>query len=407
MDLQGKGRKLTESDINNLSREFGVSPAHVRTVMEVESKGEGFNSMGMVTFLFERHVFYKQLKDKSKKDRAIREGLATITWQGPGSYPKGEQARWDQFVRAGAIDQHAAYMSASYGLGQVMGFNHSMVGYDTVEEMVADFAESEYAQLRAMLRFIQRRGLIRHLQSFPDMKACRAFALGYNGTGYEKNSYHTKLHNAYNRWAKRLESEAPILAQDGVLRMGSAGPRVRALQVALKDKGYSIVGRIDDKYGRQTRDAVNAWKSDNGMQPNGEMDQHDLLALDNSPPRLLDPDRTEATVKEVAKESSIVNESNIAMKAGGWITGTAIAAKGADDSGILDKAQDLADRGEQVAGIWEKFQYVLGEFGIAPFLKLISAYAPWIFGGLCVAGVVVFFRIREKRMNMHREGELG
>lgn len=407
MDLQGKGRKLSEGDINSLAREFDLTPAHVRTIMEVESNGKGFNSMGMVTFLFERHHFYKQLKDKEERDEAVRLGLATISWQGPGSYPKGEQARWDQFVKAGAINQHAAYMSASYGLGQVMGFNHGMIEYDTVEEMVEDFAESEYAQLRGMLRFIKRRGLIRHLQRFPDMNACKSFALGYNGAQYAKNNYHTKLHNAYNRWAKRQESDAPIIAQDGVLRVGSSGERVKALQDTLKAKGYSIVGKSDKKFGRNTRDAVNAWKSDQGMQPNGEMDQHDLLALDNSPPRLLDPDRTEATVKEVAKESSIVNESNIAMKAGGWITGTAIAAKGADDSGILDKAQDLADRGEQVAGIWEKFQYVLGEFGIAPFLKLISAYAPWIFGGLCVAGVVVFFRIREKRMNMHREGELG
>lgn len=407
MDLKGEARKLTDHDVVELAAEYGISPAHVRTVAEVESRGEGFNSMGMVIFLFERHVFYKQLGPGAKRDRAVREGLATISWQGPGSYPKGVQAQWQQFLKAIQLGRRAALMSASYGMGQVMGFNYDKIGYNSIEAMIEAFAESEANQIRGMLEFCRRGGLIRYLKNFPDIEACKSFARGYNGKDYAKNNYHNKLASAYKRWDSRIKAGAPIVANDGVLRVGSVGPRVRALQIALKDKGYGMVGRIDDKYGRNTRDAVNAWKSDQSMFPNGEMTQEDLLALDNSAPRELDPARTEVTAKELKKESSIVSESDTAMKVGGWLTGTAIAAKGADDAGILDKAQDLADRGEQVAGIWGRIQYMLGEFGIAPLLKFVSGYAPWIFAALCVGGVVVFFRIREKRINMHREGELG
>ncbi len=45
-------------------------------------------------------------------------------------------------------------MSASWGLGQIMGANHASVGFGDVEDMVKAFVVSEDEQLKGMARFI-------------------------------------------------------------------------------------------------------------------------------------------------------------------------------------------------------------------------------------------------------------
>jgi hypothetical protein len=37
------------------------------------------------------------------------------------------------------LDEEAALRSTSWGLGQTMGFNAGMVGYDSIDAMIADF----------------------------------------------------------------------------------------------------------------------------------------------------------------------------------------------------------------------------------------------------------------------------
>lgn len=404
---QVRGKKLSSDDITRLAEQYEVSVAKIRAVNEVEANGRGFREDGAVTFLFEPHKFYQEIKnDDDKLNLAIKKGLAYPV-QGTRPYPKGEKARWDQFMEAVAIDRNAAFRSASWGLGQIMGFNHKSCGYTSAELMVKAFAESEAKQLEGMMQFIKSNGLLDDMQRWPQDSAFASFARGYNGKNYAKQGYHIKLKKALAKWELREKSDAPIVANDGTLRVGSKGTRVLALQSELLQKGYFMVGKADMDFGRNTRDAVNAWKTDMGMIPDGEMDQDDLLQLANYPGREKNPERTEVTAAELKKESSIVKESDNSMKIGGSLVGTVIASTGLDSAGVLDKADELADKGMQAHGVIEKVQEIMGSLGISSVMKFISANSTLllIIGGIVV--VVVLWRIREKRIQMHRNAEVA
>jgi hypothetical protein len=72
--------------------------------------------------------------------------------------------------------------------------------FNTVQEFVLEMTVGEGAQLYAMARFIVTNDLQLALRKLD----WTAFARGYNGSGYAKNGYHTKLADAY---AKRPAAE--------------------------------------------------------------------------------------------------------------------------------------------------------------------------------------------------------
>lgn len=189
-------------------------------------------------------------------------GLAYSKW-GAQPYPKTQDARYRQLARAIAIDEAAALKSASWGLGQVMGFNHALCGFDTVQEFVRAMMLSEGAQLYCMARFIVSNRLQRHLRR----RNWSSFARGYNGSGYAKHGYHTKLASAYAR-RPLSEKYTPPPADDKALKAlrseedaritatpKPTGKDLRFYQQALKDLGF-YVGKIDGDYGPLTEGAV-------------------------------------------------------------------------------------------------------------------------------------------------------
>jgi len=195
MDFTGAARKLDLSEIESIATDLGVEPAAFRAVIVVEAAGSGFDKAGRPKALFERHHFYKHLKDApGLRANAEAEGLAYAKW-GTKPYPKGSDAVYAEIVRACAIDEEAALLSTSWGLGQIMGSNYKLAGCASVRGMVSEASESEAGQVRQMASFIKNAGLQDELQK----KNWAAFARGYNGPGYAKNAYDVKLAQAYNK----------------------------------------------------------------------------------------------------------------------------------------------------------------------------------------------------------------
>jgi hypothetical protein len=153
--------------------------------------------------LFEPHVFWRELGE-AKRRRAEVQGLAYPKW-GTRPYPKDSYPR---LMLAIQIDRPAALRSASWGLGQIMGFNHKLAGYASVEDMVADMLDDEDRHLTAMVKFIEASGLdddLRRIRALnrPSTAADWApFARVYNGPGYAIHGYHTKLAARHNWWRK-------------------------------------------------------------------------------------------------------------------------------------------------------------------------------------------------------------
>ncbi|TIL38511.1 N-acetylmuramidase family protein [Mesorhizobium sp.] len=195
MDLTFKGRakRLDDIDLPKLGALIGVGEDELHAFLDVETRGTGFDSVGRPRILFERHKFLKYVP-AAKLGHAMAVGLAD---KQPGGYGK-ESDQYPKLLRAIAIDRQAALYSCSWGLGQVMGFNHKLAGYDTVEAMVAAFMDDEEAHLKAAVTFIKNA----HLDDELRAHNWAAFAKGYNGTNYAINRYDVKLAEAYRKWSR-------------------------------------------------------------------------------------------------------------------------------------------------------------------------------------------------------------
>jgi hypothetical protein len=192
MNFTGTGKRIEDIDIPRAGKIIGVGEDEVHAVMDVETRGGGFDARDRPKMLFEPHIFYRQLSEP-QRDRAVRVGLARKRWKRDypsDSYPKLEKAM--------LINKEAALKSASWGLGQVMGFNHQLAGYPSAEAMVKDFMRGEDKQLSGMILFIKNSGLGDELRDHD----WSGFARGYNGKGYKKNRYHIKLKKAFDKWSK-------------------------------------------------------------------------------------------------------------------------------------------------------------------------------------------------------------
>ena len=192
-------KKLTEAQIAAHAKALGIEVAALRAVIEVECKGSGFNADGTPVILFERHVFRQRLIANSKAvvaDKAVRErpDLCSKSTGAYGLY----LAQHGRLNAAAQYHRDSALESASWGLGQVMGYHWKALGYPSLQAFINAMYKDEASQLDAMCRYIKVNNLVNALKN----KDWKSFARGYNGAAYAKNSYDVKLGNAYKKWSK-------------------------------------------------------------------------------------------------------------------------------------------------------------------------------------------------------------
>jgi hypothetical protein len=215
-------RYVTDTAFAAAAQLLGVKESYVRAISEVESAGESFLKDGRVKILFERHWFYKKLKE-ALASASVRWAVAkklNMPENTPGNlllaamvngYPnicnperggyKGNEAEWDRFNFAMDIHAESACQATSYGGYQIMGFNHKSCGYATAKDMMLALASSESKQLLALVAFVKAN---------PSMhKALKEanwakFAECYNGSAYKENKYDTKLAAAEEKHGKAM-----------------------------------------------------------------------------------------------------------------------------------------------------------------------------------------------------------
>lgn len=198
--FKGRARRIDDVDLPLLSRQIGVGEDEIHAFIEAETRGSGFDAQGRPKILFERHKFYKYVAPEKRK-AAVASGLASPK---PGGYGK-ESEQYGKLRRAIEIDEHAALLSCSWGLAQVMGFNYKLAGYDSVEAMVRAFMDDEEAHLQAAVNFIRNSKLDDELRRHD----WAGFARGYNGENYRINRYDDKLAAAYGKWSKIRDTPIP------------------------------------------------------------------------------------------------------------------------------------------------------------------------------------------------------
>lgn len=193
-------KKITLAQIKACADSLGVPLAAMRAVHEVESKGEGFLSTGEPVILFEPHIFYKRLTKKGLldiRDKVVRErpDLCYPKWR-PKSYGASGTYQHQRLTAAARYHRDSALESASWGLGQVMGYHWQALGYPSLQAFINAQYRDEAAQLDTMCRFIRENGLLDTLRR----QDWAGFAYRYNGESYKVNNYHGRLADAFKKF---------------------------------------------------------------------------------------------------------------------------------------------------------------------------------------------------------------
>jgi hypothetical protein len=263
MQFAGPAQPLSEPGLRIALERAGFEPTgqrYIWTVCEVETAdvthGLGFRPDRRPQMLFERHVFRKLTQGRFDKEApdlsGSQGGYGTVASQ----YDRLHRAL--DLCGSAGLGPEAALQSASWGIGQVMGFNHADAGFETGEALVEAFVQSEDAQLLGMTSFLKAKGLVELLRT----QNWTAFAKAYNGQDFAKNHYDIRLAQQYERFAS------------------GSGPRlaVRCAQAALSYLGFSP-GAVDGVLGERTRQALQAFRTTIDLPQTDALDPATYAAL--------------------------------------------------------------------------------------------------------------------------------
>lgn len=187
-------KKLTLDQAAELACRFKLPLSRIRTIISIEAPRGGFLPDGRCVILFERHHFFK--RSGSVPVSASRPDLSNKV---PGGY-KGGAEEWQRLLDAMEFHRQGAIESTSFGLGQIMGFNHEAAGFASAEAMMNAFAESEYNQALGMLNFIKASPTL--YKALIDGNWPKVAEL-YNGKNYKINKYDEKLAAASNLFSNQ------------------------------------------------------------------------------------------------------------------------------------------------------------------------------------------------------------
>jgi hypothetical protein len=202
MNFKGAAKRLDDIDLPKLGATIGVGEDELHAFIDVETRGSGFDEQGRPRILFERHIFWRYLTPAERKK------AGSLANPKPGGYGK-ESDQYDKLIAAMKVNKNAAMYACSWGLGQIMGFNHALAGYPTVDAMVKDFMEDEENHLRAAVKFIVAARLDDNLRAHD----WHGFAEGYNGPKQEINNYEGKLRDAYAKWKRIKDTPLTITVE--------------------------------------------------------------------------------------------------------------------------------------------------------------------------------------------------
>ncbi|MEW7290314.1 N-acetylmuramidase domain-containing protein [Aquimarina sp. 2304DJ70-9] len=200
---------LSEQDIKDFAQNFGLETAMVKAVNEVESRGKGFLLSGKPIILFEGHIFWRELDKRGvKPSDYVSEYTKDVLYKKwTKTHYRGGSGEYDRLEKAAGISDlpafhDAAHSSASWGSFQIMGFHYKHLGYSSIDQFVSVMYEHEREHLKAFGKFIEKTSFKgKKLIDWIKEKNWARFAEGYNGPGYKKNKYDTKLKNAYLRYS--------------------------------------------------------------------------------------------------------------------------------------------------------------------------------------------------------------
>jgi hypothetical protein len=151
--------------ISTLSTLLNIDPGVALAVWLVESSGSGFVN-DRLKIRFENHIFFSKWGQHNLQTFNTHfsfnehKGWQGHKWRSSANdsfenVHSSQVSEWRAFDFAASLDEVAAKLSISMGGPQIMGFNHSRIGYETVLGMFSDFSKSERFHVVGFFNFIK------------------------------------------------------------------------------------------------------------------------------------------------------------------------------------------------------------------------------------------------------------
>ncbi len=175
--------------LEQLSDSIDIETGSAIAVLCVESGGVGFRRNRKIIIRFENHQFWKfwgknnaELFSRYFRYNSCKKWLGHEFRIHPGGEWKGfhgsQTKEWEVLKFARQLSDTAALKSMSMGASQVMGFNHTRIGYATVQEMFENFSRDIRFHIFGLFDFFDSR-MIAALKKLDFVE----FAKFYNGAG--------------------------------------------------------------------------------------------------------------------------------------------------------------------------------------------------------------------------------
>jgi hypothetical protein len=258
---------VTRRDKMDAAELLGTNVEVIEAVTAVEARGSGFIAQtDWPTLLFEGHIFHRQTGGRFSDDHPT---ISHPRWT-KKNY-RGGRREYDRLSRAIALcgeDPSPALKSCSWGMFQIMGFNHETSGFAAVTDFVNAMATGEREQLIAFCQFVLSHDAMARALRDQDWAG---FARRYNGPGYKANRYDSKLAAAFAKARRQAQDPDGDAATDQRNRM----VQVQAALNAAIGAGLSPDGWI----GAKTRAALEAFQKDQALPVTGDPDAATIEAL--------------------------------------------------------------------------------------------------------------------------------
>jgi hypothetical protein len=385
--------------IADAATKAGIERPALLALVEVETSGHAFEQDGRTpALLYERHIAWRMAAVVSKALQAAfaRAGLAIPKWSKATQYKdQGTSAnRLALIAKARGINEEIANQSASWGLGQTMGFLHAELGFVSACAMVEHMTGNVAGQIECMIGELRHKGLIDELNAHQWARV----ALGYNGKGYRANNYDVRLADAYKRWVRKLGGGG-ITAPDDI-----PADELKALQIKLRKLGYAGVGNPDGRFGVKTVGALSAFQAHEGLPVTGKLDAATREAMKTAEPIEAPRDRQLATaddLKAAGSRTVVAADKGSLLAWAKGVAGTVLVGGGtAEKVGLLDTAQGAIDKANQAKGIVDSAGDLCRTVFSGPSAIVIGL-------ALIAAGVAAWFlfdRIKAYRVADHNCG---
>ena len=201
-----KDEPISAKQWNDAADSLECEASVLKAIAEVETKGAAFWRLNSIdgkqvpSILFERHWFRRLTKGAYDKSHPDISGPAYTSSKDAedadryGSY----STSYLRLINAYRLDPDAALAACSWGKFQIMGGEYQNCGIDSAEELVALMCGGESEQIKPLTGFIRHKASGK-LWAAVKKKDWPNIALYYNGGGYKKNAYDTKMLAAYEK----------------------------------------------------------------------------------------------------------------------------------------------------------------------------------------------------------------